>query len=394
MVVRGTFIVHRRKRLCHQQPSQRLRPGERNDSRTKLARVDDVLGQDDLQRFNRVQDLDEFVHADNCRPFDGDGQHLLQRFNDRLWIIGVKKFGQGTSLFTEPNSPVGVNGNSHDAAALPLRKQGHYRNRGELSFVIGDRQHGVRRVGQRHDGALIYTNGLTFLRVRQGDGPDDEQPCRDADEHKPCNRSDDRSALPALRNGSHASTPKSDRDSMTSRPRSQAGGRIVAHNRVEIGTRILLSKRRQGVRCIAVAALVDLVAAGNQTGHVRDGGLNHRQPIGSGRDQSRTLFLPGNVGHHQDHEIELKSMSHVHSSDHVADMWRIERSTKESHSERLVSGSGHDFASLWLVQEISAHPTPPALDRSVTVSRSPIYPRVHGLSRFPPEIPLLRRPSL
>ena len=50
-------------------------------------------------------------------------------------------------------------------------------------------------------------------------------------------------------------------------------------------------------------------------------------------------------------------MSHVHSSDHVADMWRIERSTKESHSERLVSESGHDFARLWLVQEISAAST-------------------------------------
>ena len=119
-------------------------------------------------------------------------------------------------------------------------------------------------------------------------------------------------------------------------PGRDAGCRVVADDREQLRARVLPRQRGEGVRREAGAAHVDLRAPRDEPVDVRDGSLDHREPVGSRRDLPRALLLPRQVGHHQHDEVEAERVADVDSGDEMADMRWVEGTPEQPESQRVV----------------------------------------------------------
>ncbi len=103
----------------------------------------------------------------------------------------------------------------------------------------------------------------------------------------------------------------------------EIGGHVGAHDEEELAVGVLGDELLEGVGRVRLAPPLDLDGAGLDAFGAGDGGLDHGQPVGGGRDPS-TALLPGMVGHHEQDAVEVQVVADVGRGDQMADVDRVE----------------------------------------------------------------------
>ena len=152
-------------------------------------------------------------------------------------------------------------------------------------------------------------------------------------------------------------------------PGRQAGRSVVADDREELGLGLLVGQLGQRVGGVARPARLDLQRTCLQPGHVGDSGGHHRQAIERRSDRPTSLLLPRHVGDHQDHDVEIEGMAHVHRSHEVSHVRGIERPPEQPNpvSGRFGIPQRHGAGFYW-------SPERPRLDMAGTLESPPVRP--------------------
>ena len=127
-------------------------------------------------------------------------------------------------------------------------------------------------------------------------------------------------------------------DLLVALPGRQSGRGVVADDREQVGARRLLGECGKRVGGEARPAEVDLQPSGFQAGDVGDRRLDHHQAVQGRGDRAARLLLPGDVGHHQHHDVELEGVADVDCGDEVPHVRRIERAAEQADTSEATWG--------------------------------------------------------
>jgi hypothetical protein len=88
--------------------------------------------------------------------------------------------------------------------------------------------------------------------------------------------------------------------------------------------------------------VINFPPSSHDAGRVLNGSFHHGKAVHRRSDRPSSLLLPGDIGHHQNHDVQVQGVADIHCSDEMSNMWGVKGSSEKANSLAF-SGARQDF---------------------------------------------------